>query len=211
MSEWHREQGSNNTGFGSWAWRLGPYGPIGSYAPTQDARLISPPIRLPSATDTLRFFHRYDCEYAFDGLSVEISTDAGLSWNLLTPVGGYTTGDRYSGTKASFTEAVVPLDGYSGVVQIGFRFRSQPPNNGLGWWIDDVTVNGDAPCAPVDIAIERFTAAAIVDASPPRVRLEWALPGNTEVALSIERTFAGLHPPRSSASPASVELETPRT
>ncbi|MEK7316815.1 MAG: M6 family metalloprotease domain-containing protein, partial [Candidatus Eisenbacteria bacterium] len=164
VSEWHREQGSNNTGFGSWAWRLGPYGPIGSYAPTQDARLISPPIRLPSATDTLRFFHRYDCEYAFDGLSVEISSDGGLSWNPLTPVGGYTTGDRYSGTKASFTEAVVPLDGYSGVVQIGFRFRSQPPNNGLGWWIDDVTVNGDAPCAPVDISIERFTAAAVADA-----------------------------------------------
>lgn len=194
VSEWHREQGSNNTGFGSWAWRLGPVGPVGSYAPTQDARLISPPIRLPGATDTLRFFHRYDCEYAFDGLSVEISADVGLTWNLLTPAGGYPTGDRYSGTKASFTQAVVPLDGYSGVVQIGFRFRSQPPNEGVGWWIDDLTVNGDAPCAPVDIEIEHFSATAVEGASPPRIRLEWALPGAAEVALSIDRAFAGLPP-----------------
>ncbi|HEY6573300.1 MAG TPA: M6 family metalloprotease domain-containing protein, partial [Candidatus Eisenbacteria bacterium] len=142
VSDWHREQGFNNTGFGSWSWKLGPVGPIGSYSSTQDARLVSPPIRLPGATDTLRFYHRYDCEYAFDGLSVEISTDVGLTWQLINPVGGYPTGDRYSGTKAAFTEAVFPLDGYSGVVQIGFRFRSQPPNDGLGWWIDDVTVNG---------------------------------------------------------------------
>lgn len=194
VSEWHREQVLNNAGILSWAWKLGRVGPVGSYAPTQDARLISPPIRLPSATDTLRFFHRYSCESVWDGLSVEISTDAGQTWNLLTPVGGYPTGNRYSGTSASFTEAVMPLDGYSGVVQIGFLFHSQPPNEGLGWWIDDVTVNGDAPCATVGIDIERFTAAAVEGASPPRIRLEWALPGNDEVALSIERTFAGLPP-----------------
>ncbi|HEU4725723.1 MAG TPA: M6 family metalloprotease domain-containing protein [Candidatus Eisenbacteria bacterium] len=194
VNEWHPEQGPNSTGFGSWAWRLGPYGPIGSYASTQDARLMSPPIRLPGTTDTLRFFHRYDCEFAFDGLSVEISTDAGTSWNLLTPVGGYTSGDRYSGTKSTFTEAIFPLDGYSGVVQIGFRFRSQPPNDGIGWWIDDVTVTGDAPCAPVDVAIERFTAAAVEDVSPPRVQLEWAIPATTSVTLTIERSSAGIPP-----------------
>ncbi len=194
VNEWHMEQGANNTGFGSWAWRLGPYGPIGSYASRQDARLVSPPIRLPGASDTLRFFHRYDCEYAFDGLSIEISNDFGVSWNLINPVGGYTTGDRYSGTKASFTQAVFPLDGYSGVIQIGFRFRSQPPYDGIGWWIDDVTVDGDAPCAPVEVAIERFTAAAVEDASPPRVRLDWTVTGPTEVSLTIERSVAGQAP-----------------
>lgn len=194
INEWHPEQGANSTGFGSWAWRLGPYGPIGTYALSQDSRLISPPIRLPGATDTLRFQHRYDCEFGFDGLSVEISTDLGSTWNLLIPVGGYTSGDRYSGTKAVFTEAVFPLDGYSGVVQLGFRFRSQPPNGGIGWWIDDVTVSGDAPCAPVDVAIERFTAALVETASPPRVRLEWSIPGTSEVSLTVERSNGGSPP-----------------
>jgi len=195
VNEWHREQsqmGGNNTGFGSWAWRLGPVGPIGSYAPSEDARLVSPPIRLPSASDTLRFFHRYDSEFAFDGLWVEISTNSGVTWTPLTPVGGYTTGDRYSGTKASFTEAVFPLDGYSGIVQIAFHFVSVPPNGGAGWWIDDISIDGTAPCAPVSIAIDRFTATAEENASPPRVRLEWALSQGTSATVDLRRSVAGL-------------------
>jgi len=192
VDEWHREQGSNNTGFGAFAWRMGPTGPIGSYAPSEDARLISPPIRLPSGNDTLRFFHRYDCEFVFDGLWVEISTDAGTTWTPLTPVGGYNTGDRYSGTKASFTQAVFPLDGYSGIVQIAFHFVAVPPNGGAGWWIDDITVDGDAPCAPVSVDIDHFTAVAVPDANPPRVRLEWALPEGASGDIDIERSTDGL-------------------
>jgi M6 family metalloprotease-like protein len=194
VNEWHREQGTNNTGFGSWAWRLGPSGPIGSYAPSEDARLISPPIRLSSAADTLQFFHRYDCEYAFDGLWVEISTDAGVTWTPLTPIGGYNTGDRYSGTKASFTEALFPLDGYSGIVQIAFHFVSTPPNGGAGWWIDDISIEGDAPCAPVSIAVERFTAASVAGADPPRVRLEWSISLGGRVDVDILRASAGFDP-----------------
>lgn len=194
VNEWHPEQGANNTGGGSWAWRLGPYGPIGSYTSRQDSRLVTPPIRLPSVSDTLRFFHRYDCEYAFDGLTIEISDDYGVSWNVIQPIGGYTTGDRYSGTKASFTQAVFPLNGYSGVVQIGFRFHSEPPNDGLGWWIDDVTVDGDAPCSAPEVTVERFTAAVVPDSSPPRVRISWTVSGLTPVLLTLERAAAGQPP-----------------
>jgi hypothetical protein len=167
---------------------------VGSYAPTQDARLISPPIRLPGTTDTLRFQHRYDCEFVFDGLWVEISTDAGATWTPITPVGAYPTGDRYSGTQAVFTEAVFPLDGYSGIVQLAWRFQSQPPNGGLGWWVDDVTINGDAPCAPVDVAVERFDAVDVPDATPPRVRISWALPAGVEGTVTLERTVSPLPP-----------------
>jgi len=194
VNEWHREEGANSTGFGSWAWRLGPTGFSGSYAPTEDARLISPPIRLSGVSDTLRFQHRYDCEFVFDGLWVEISTNAAATWTPITPVGGYPTGDRYSGTKAVFTEAVFPLDGYSGIVQIAWHFQAQPPNGGQGWWIDDVTVNGDAPCAPVDVAVQRFEAVVAEAVTPPRVQLTWALPAGVEGTVSVERVTAPLPP-----------------
>jgi hypothetical protein len=194
VNEWHREQGANSTGFGSWAWRLGPVGFSGSYAPSQDARLISPPIRLPGTSDTLYFQHRYDCEFVFDGMWVEISTDAASTWTPITPVGGYPTGDRYSGTKAVFTQAVFPLDGYSGVIQIAFRFQSQPPFGGQGWWIDDVTILGDAPCAPVGVAVERFDAVAGAGDGPPRVHVTWALPQGVEGTVAIERVSPPLGP-----------------
>jgi immune inhibitor A len=187
IDEWHREQGLNSTPGGAWAWRLGPSGLIGSYALSQDARLVSPPIRLEGPADTLRFRQRYDCELFFDGLSVEITTDAGGSWTPLVPVGGYPTGDRYSGTSPDFTEAVFALDGYAGIVQIAFRFRAQPPNGGLGWWIDDVAVNGDAPCVPVDAAVDRFQAFEVAGTSPPRVRVAWTLPGGVSGTVSIDR------------------------
>lgn len=189
-NEWHREAGVNHTPGGTWAWRLGPDGLIGHYAASEDARLVSQPIRLLGAADTLRFWQRYDCEFAFDGLTVEISTNSGATWTTLLPVGGYTFGDRFSGTQPSFTEAVVPLTGYSGIVQLAFRFRSQPPNEGLGWWIDDVTVTGDAPCAPIGIEVERFQASAPIG---PRstVELDWTVSRDRDVTLGIDRAFAG--------------------
>jgi len=190
-NEWHLETGlgANHTPLGSWSWKLGPFGPVGGYATSQDARLISPPIRLASANEELRFFHKYDSEFVFDGGSVEISTDAASTWLPIVPLGGYPTGDRYSGTRSVYGEAIFPLTGYTGVVQIAFRFRAVPPNDGLGWYIDDVTVSGDAPCAPVEAAIERFTAAAVEGASPPRVLLEWTVPLSSPLDLSVERAL----------------------
>ena len=195
VNEWHREQGSNNTGFGSWAWRMGPTGPIGSYTQPQEARLVSPPILLPSASSTLRFFHRYDCEFAFDGLWVEISTDAGETWTPITPTGGYNTGDRYSGTKASFTEAVFPLTGYSGVVQFAWHFVAVPPNGGNGWWIDDISIDGgDAPCAPVEVAVDQFSAGLVEGSDPPRVRLQWSVTQGASGAVDLRRALSGFNP-----------------
>lgn len=190
-SEWHRESGINHTTGGAWAWRLGPVGLIGSYADEEDARLIGQPIRLTGAGDTLSFYQRYDSELGRDGVSVEISADAGATWILLHPVPDYPfPGDRWSGsTQASFAQAKVPLAGFGGVVQIAFRFRSMPANGGLGWWIDDVTVNGDATCATTAVQVRRFTATAL---SPgPSVRLEWDLEGGACTTVGIDRATEG--------------------
>ena len=192
VSEWHRESGVNHSPGGAWAWRLGPEGLIGNYAPAQDTRLVSQPIRLGGTGDTLRFWQRYDSDFSSDGLTVEISVDDGATWTLLEPIGGYTTGDRFSGLQPTFTQVTVPLTGYDGVVQIAFHFRSQPPDEGLGWWIDDVTVSGDASCATTAIHVERFEgAAALPGAEGPSVRLDWTLGSVEGAVLGVERAGPG--------------------
>ncbi|HLQ65685.1 MAG TPA: M6 family metalloprotease domain-containing protein [Candidatus Limnocylindrales bacterium] len=191
VNEWHREAGINHTPGGTWAWRLGPSGQIGHYAPAQDTRLVSQPIRIVGIADTLSFWQRYDSEYAFDGMTVEISTNSGSTWTQLTPVGDYNTGDRFSGRQTTFTEVKVPLAGYSGLVQIAFRFRSEPPNEGLGWWIDDVTVTGDHTCASTGIAVARFDAAVESDGFGPLVRLGWSVDGATGGVVGIDRAAVG--------------------
>ncbi len=186
-NEWHREAGINHTQNGTWAWRLGPEGPIGNYAPSQDARLVSQPVRIQGLNDTLTFWQRYDTELGLDGLSLEISTDGGESWTLIQPVGGYSNGDRWTGTQLDFAEVKAPLTGYSGIVQIAFRFRSSPSDEGAGWWIDDVFVTGDDECTTTGVAITRFDAAPAVGRAA--VRLSWRLAEEVGSALGIDRAL----------------------
>ena len=189
-NEWHRESGLNHTPAGAWAWKLGPVGPVGSYAAGEDASLISQPVRLTGSNDTLSFWQRYSTETGSDGLSVEISTDAGATWTLLHPVPDYPFTDRWSGTQTVFTQAKVPLTGYGGTVQIGFRFRSSTLTfGGSGWWIDDVSVNGDATCATTGAEVIPFDAE--YDPVQSRVRVTWDLGGAGYPTVGIERAQDG--------------------
>ncbi|MBI4363932.1 MAG: M6 family metalloprotease domain-containing protein [Candidatus Latescibacteria bacterium] len=186
VNEWHRESGINSTPGGAWAWRVGPVGLIGSYANEEDARLVSQPIRLTGTADTLSFYHRYDTEPGRDGLSVEISADAGATWALLHPVPDYPfPGNLWSGLQTTFTQAKIPLTGFAGTVQIAFRFQSFPSLGGLGWWIDDVRVNGDATCLTTAVEVRRFDASVI--APGPAVRLEWDLEDGAYATVGIDR------------------------
>ncbi|HZV90634.1 MAG TPA: FlgD immunoglobulin-like domain containing protein, partial [Candidatus Nitrosocosmicus sp.] len=188
VDEWHREPGINHTPGGTWAWRLGKPGTIDSYAPAQDARLVSQPVWLAGPADTLRFWQRYSTEPGVDGLNVEVSVDGAETWTTIFPVGGYPNGFRWTGMQATFAEAVFPLDGLSGPVQFAFHFRSVPPNEGLGWWIDDVQVTGTDDCAATAIAINAFNATSLMDR--PGVRLEWNLSEDTGSTVQIERASA---------------------
>ncbi len=189
VNEWHREASVNHTPGGSWAWRCGPVGLIGPYAAAEDARLVSQPIRLAGIQDTLAFWQRYDTDPT-DGVSVEISADLGETWTPLVPVGGYPSGDRWSGPQPSFVQARVPLTGYAGTVQIAFRFRSQPlTTGGLGWWIDDVAVTGDAGCATTAIAIEGFDARP--DPAGAGIELTWRIADPAGARVALDRAVAG--------------------
>jgi immune inhibitor A len=190
VNEWHREAGINHTPGGAWAWRVGPQGTIGSYAMSQDSRLVSQPIRLAGNADTLVFWQRYDTEAPFDGLTVEISTDGGETWAVLTPEGGYNNGDRFTGFQPSFTPAHVPLTGYQGIVQVGFRFRSNVANGGLGFWIDDVAVEGTDECATTAVQVERFDGVPV--SGRRAIRLSWRLGDTSGSGIRIERGSASV-------------------
>jgi len=187
-NEWHVDSQVNHTTGGAQSWKLGPDGiMVGSYALSEDARLISQPVRLTGSGDTLSFYHRYGATGG-DGLSVEISTDGGATWALLHPVPDYNLSDRWNGTQAEFgsSPAKVPLTGYSGVVQLAFRFRSQQfGGGGQGWWIDDVQVNGDAAC--VTTAAEVIPLAARYDAARSRVVIDWDLGSEGVSTVGIDR------------------------
>lgn len=190
-NEWHRESGFNHTQGGAWAWKLGAVGSVGSYSAGQDTRLISQPIRLTGSNDTLTFWQRYGSDNSGpDGLSVEISTDAGATWTLLHPVPDYPYTDRWSGTQAAFAQAKVPISGTSGPVQIAFRFRSLPLTfGGIGWWIDDVAVNGDATCGTT--GVENIVFEGAYDPVQSRVRIRWDMGGAGYPAVGIERALDG--------------------
>ncbi|HEY2924421.1 MAG TPA: M6 family metalloprotease domain-containing protein [Candidatus Eisenbacteria bacterium] len=190
-NEWHREDGVNHTPGvnAAYAWKLGPVGPVGSYARPQDTRLVSQPIRLTGSADTLAFWQRYGTQMGTDGVSVEISTNAGASWTLLHPVPDYPSIDKWTGTQTSFAQARVPLTGYSGVVQIAFRFRAQPSGGGVGWWIDDVVVTGDATCATT--GTEVIPLEAEYDAARSRVVVRWDLGSAGLSTVGIDRALGG--------------------
>src|SRR5262249_21314771 len=79
--------------------------------------------------------------------------------------------------------------GYSGVVQIAFRFQSQPVGGGTGWWIDDVSVNGDASCSTTDVDVIPLEAS--YDAPRARVVVRWDLGAAGVSSVGIDRAASG--------------------
>jgi len=155
---------------------------------------MSQPIRLEGAADTLTFWQRYDSEFANDGLTVEASTDGGETWSTLVPVGGYSNGDKWTGFHPSYDQVKVPLTGLTGVVQIGFRFRSNAGlNGGLGWWIDDVAVTGDDECGTTAVQITRFDGSTVPGRAA--VALEWRLADAVGATVELDRAL-GAEPRR---------------
>ncbi|MEO7432092.1 MAG: S8 family serine peptidase [Dokdonella sp.] len=51
--------------------------------------LTMPPLTIDASATTLTFQAKYDIEYHWDGVVMEISTDSGSTWSDLPPVGGY--------------------------------------------------------------------------------------------------------------------------
>jgi type IX secretion system substrate protein/immune inhibitor InhA-like protein/carboxypeptidase family protein len=120
----------------------------GDYPSSAAFQLVTPEINIPTDDAVLTFWHWLDVESSWDGGNVKISTDAGASWALITPVGGYPGtavglgGEAcYNGYTQTWSLATFELGAYQGEdVLINFNFGSDSSINYHGWYIDDVFV-----------------------------------------------------------------------
>ena len=134
------------------------------------ASLVTPAITL-DANAELSYWARYNLEYQWDGVIVEISADGGATWADLPPASGYpdtlaqTEGSGtnihppvnacgYPKTKAAFTgpvnnETLTPWTEYKSSlasfagksVLIRWRFTSDPGLEFEGFYLDDVAIS----------------------------------------------------------------------
>jgi hypothetical protein len=158
-------QSGAHSGTKVWGTRLNT-----TYANCADYKLDLPPIDLRFyETARLHFWHWYKTEAGYDGGNIQISTDAGATWSVAAPIGGYSStmagscnplsGQQgFVGTKTTWTEAIVDLGSFAGSsIRIRFRFGSDSGVTDRGWYVDDISLEGTL--APVGIA--ENTAASL--------------------------------------------------
>ncbi|MDZ4121663.1 MAG: immune inhibitor A, partial [Candidatus Cloacimonadaceae bacterium] len=109
------------------------------------------PIYVLTENPSLSFMHNYGIENNFDGANVSISTNGGSSWVVITPTGGYTHNSLpglngqpgYSGNSAGWQPATFYLSSYQGQeAMFRFKFGSDGQVSSIGWFIDNVQLNG---------------------------------------------------------------------
>jgi hypothetical protein len=150
------------------AWKCGDTG-TGTYGDHVDARLTMPVVNVPVGAQ-LQFMHRINAETssyypdsAYDGGIVEVLD--GSEWVQL-PCAQYNKHFRHeagSGAPAThpfpggipcfsgaiaWSQATVDLSGYSGDVQLRFRFGSDNGTGDEGWYVDDIEIVRTSSLAP---------------------------------------------------------------
>ena len=115
------------------------------------------PIEVIGVQPTLRFYHKIDTRYGWDGGILQVSTDGGTNWQSvddqmfkngpLRPISFFTFGRpnlfAWSGFEDEFQDTYVDLSAFAGQeILIRFRFGTDPQNGlanqGDGWYVDDV-------------------------------------------------------------------------
>lgn len=128
-----------------------------TYNDGQCSRLITPLIELSAlGTSDLSLWTLYDIESRWDGGVVEISSDGGDNWSLLTPSSGYPNTFRsssdacgypegtgaFTGTNLNWTPYSFDLAAYAGAeIQIRFSFSTDGAVTQEGWYLDDIALS----------------------------------------------------------------------
>jgi hypothetical protein len=140
------------------SWKCGAQG-AGDYPNMMDTALQSPPLCL-GENSNLSFWHRISAEagssypyWAEDAGVVEISTDGGDSWEIISPLFNYpcraSSGNTifldpyqrcYSG-ESDWEFQEFDLSSYTGPVIIRFHFASNEQYGFGGWFIDDIQIS----------------------------------------------------------------------
>ncbi|MCX7757298.1 MAG: T9SS type A sorting domain-containing protein, partial [candidate division WOR-3 bacterium] len=178
---------------GGWAWGVPTSGPgsahsgsklwatvlNGNYTNNANWTLTSPTLTATTGSPELRFWHWYQFEGTttlYDGGNVKISTDGGVTWTVVTPVGGYTgtasssaagVGGQpvYGGSSNGWVEAVFVLPVNAGQqFKLRWHFGSDGSVVYAGWYIDDVTGIGFAAIPPAnnDVGVDAILVPGVV-------------------------------------------------
>jgi hypothetical protein len=182
------------------SWKCGDTG-TGQYSNNLDAVLVTPTLTLPENCQ-LTFCHWMDAEAsgyypdsAYDGGIVEVSVGGG-PWTQIDPEEGYTHHIRYSAGggnpytgpfpvgipcfsgQISWSQVTFDLTGYSGSVQIRFRFGSDNAAQREGWFVDDIQIDvGSSMTAPSNLEASLMGSLVTLTWSSPGVSPELSLLG----------------------------------
>ncbi|MDC8011317.1 S8 family serine peptidase [Tahibacter soli] len=103
-------------------------GPDGTTYPANVCTTMTSPTIAVQAGAVLSFKARYDIEYQWDGLVMEISTDGGTTWNDLPPDGGYPS--NFSQTGSPPGNACGYLASHGAFNGVSTAASNADPNNG---------------------------------------------------------------------------------
>ena len=166
LDMWHLSENLNHSFNGSRSLKVGSLDPAEEYPPLLDCAVYMPEFEVNTPLQ-LVFWHKLDAEVSranpgqcYDGGFVEISIDDG-DWELIFPETVFDTPQYpytirhgqddnnhplpvdqwcYSGTY-DWQPAIFDLSDFEGsTVEIRFRFGSDRATGGLGWWIDDISL-----------------------------------------------------------------------
>lgn len=188
------------------SWKCGNAGP-GAYANMMETVLVSPPLCLYESS-RLTFYDWIDAEaseyypyWAEDAGVVEISTDGGETWSILTPEGNYPA--RASANNTIFLNSYqrcyssqfgwefedYDLSAYQGPVRLRFHFASNEQYGFEGWYIDDITITTDLFAGVDDDTPAAVRINALRPAHPnpfnPTTVIPFQTTGNGQVELVI--------------------------
>lgn len=204
--QWHLSTQRNHTPDGAWSWKFGDTG-SGDYANLSDGALVTAPIEI-AETTVLTFWHWIDAEASathpgrcYDGGLVELSLDGG-EWEQITPEGGYPYTIRAGSIPGPFPEGTPVFSGShdwtaetfmlasaGGSAQFRFRFGTDGADTREGWFIDDVEVCSWPPASTVDEPGDIVFSPVLSPNRPnpfaPETRIEFSLPGETEMRLAV--------------------------
>jgi subtilisin family serine protease len=169
-----------------WQWGNPTYGPdsahsgtkcwgtilSGSYPNLVQDTLKSHTVFVESQTAVIQFYHWYQFEDYYDGGNLIISTNSGLTWNLLYPSGGYTNNDivglnhqpGYSHISNGWEMVSANLGVYyHNNITIGWRMGSDASVVKAGWYIDDVSFIGCIPPPPPQLEYYPLSFTEIIN------------------------------------------------
>jgi hypothetical protein len=143
----------------------------GNYSNRAEDTLYSFFYSINDAVDTLIYYHWYEFENGHDGGNVAITTNDGVIWTVITPIGNYPDNQvtalenepGYTGLSNGWRQTVFELSGYQGSV-VYFRFRMSSDNSITrpGWYIDGISLSRGISWADLDpeVSVERSSFSA---------------------------------------------------